>query len=60
MTGTLDSYNKTCDTLAKKTGQIVVSVNYRLAPEFPYLAAVEDCYAVAKDLLFGRSCFFNG
>ncbi|MBC6440410.1 MAG: alpha/beta hydrolase fold domain-containing protein [Rhodospirillales bacterium] len=35
---------------AHETGAVVVSVDYRLTPENPYLAAVEDCRAVLFDL----------
>jgi acetyl esterase/lipase len=34
--------------LAKDVGCVVVSVDYRLSPEFPYPAPLEDCYSVLK------------
>ena len=34
-----------CGRFARELGATVVSVNYRLAPEYPYPAPVEDCYS---------------
>jgi acetyl esterase len=43
--GNLDMEHHVCLILAYKTPCIVVSVDYRLAPEHPFPAAPEDCYA---------------
>lgn len=43
--GDLDIYDATCRTLCADSGCIVAAVDYRLAPEHPFPAAVEDCMA---------------
>ncbi len=54
VTGDFDSYNHICANLAMKTGYKVLSVDYRLAPEYPFPAAPEDCYGVTQEIF--RHC----
>ena len=42
--GTLDSVDGVCRHLADRTEAIVVSVDYRRAPEHPFPAALDDCW----------------
>lgn len=48
VTGSLDSYNKFCTQLAEKTDHVVISVDYRLAPEHTFPAGLEDCYYASQ------------
>ncbi len=43
--GSLDSYDRLCRELAFKADGVVISVDYRLAPEHRFPAAVDDCLA---------------
>lgn len=55
--GNIDSYSSVCANMAKQTGHIVVSVDYRLAPEHRFPAAPNDCYTVTREIYLDASLF---
>lgn len=44
--GNIEQYHLMVSKLARITGQIVISVDYSLAPEHPFPAALTDCFKV--------------
>jgi acetyl esterase len=46
--GDLDTNDTVAWGLAEGSGAVVVSIHYRLAPEHPYPAAFDDCYAIVE------------
>jgi acetyl esterase/lipase len=46
--GTVDVVENPCKALAEKAGAVVVSVDYRLAPEHPFPAGLMDCFETVQ------------
>ncbi|HEY4349049.1 MAG TPA: alpha/beta hydrolase [Gaiellaceae bacterium] len=46
--GSLDTHDGCARAFAKRAGIVVISVGYRLAPEHPYPAALDDAWTAAR------------
>ena len=46
--GDIEGFEHVCRALANASGQVVVSVDYRLAPEHPFPAALDDALAAVR------------
>ncbi len=57
--GNIESHDAVCRTLTNTVDCITVSVDYRLAPEYKFPAAPEDCYAATKWAV-ENAATFNG
>lgn len=57
VTGNIDSYSRVCTRMANMTKHMILSVDYRLAPEHPFPAGLEDCYAVVKEVALSNYGF---
>jgi acetyl esterase len=57
--GNLDSHDNTCRSIARRTPAVVVSVEYRTAPENPFPAGLEDAWA-ALEWVAGNAAELGG
>lgn len=57
--GSIEAYDSSCRALSSMAGAIVISVDYRLAPEFKFPTAHEDSYS-AFQYIAKNAIEFNG
>ncbi len=55
--GSIETHETLCCALANKAGCVVVSVDYRLAPENKFPAALDDCYAATEWFIANAAAF---
>ena len=53
----LDTYDSSCRALCNAASAVVISVNYRLAPEHKFPAAAEDAYAATQWAIANAAAF---
>ena len=46
--GSPELYDNQCQGIISEIECVIMSVDYRLAPEHPFPAPLEDCYAASK------------
>lgn len=54
VTESVETYDRVCAQMAQSTGHLVISVEYRLAPEHKFPVGLTDCYAVARAVFTNR------
>lgn len=57
--GNLDAADELCSMLSNRSESIVISVDYRLAPEYKFPQPLHDCYAATK-WAFENAKFLEG
>jgi acetyl esterase len=55
--GSIESYDRVCREIASRSGVVVVSADYRLAPEHPFPAARDDALATTRWVLENAASF---